>query len=196
MISAIVLAAGTSRRMGRPKPLVKMGDKTILQHVLINLRASAVDQVVVVLGHHARQVEQTLESENYCVVINPRFDEGMGSSIRCGLDAVDQDADAVMIVLGDQPFISPGLFDRLLREYVDTERQMVVPTCGGRRGHPVIFGRRYWSELRDLRGDVGGRELFDHHFDDLLEVEVADRGILLDIDRPDDAGETRDQMDR
>jgi molybdenum cofactor cytidylyltransferase len=182
--------------MGRPKPLVKIGDKTILQQVLLNLRASAVDQVVVVLGHHARQVEGSLKGENCSVVINPRFAEGMSSSIRRGLGAIDQDADAVMIVLGDQPFISPDLIDRLLQEYADTERQMVVPICGGRRGHPVIFGRRYWPELCALRGDVGGRELFDRHADDLLEVAVADQGILLDIDHPGDAGETPDQADR
>jgi molybdenum cofactor cytidylyltransferase len=186
MISAVVLAAGASRRMGQPKPLVKRGGRTLLQHVVANLRASQVDEIVVVLGHRAEEILPTLEEKDCRVVVNPHYDQGMSSSIRRGLSAVHGQAQAVLIVLGDQPYISSGIIDSLLREYSQGSHEIVVPTCGGRRGHPVIFGRKFWPELLALEGDVGGREILHRHGDDVWPVEVADPGILRDIDRPND----------
>jgi len=195
MISAVVLAAGLSRRMGRPKPLVKLKGKTILQHVLGNLRASGVDEIVVVLGYKAEEIFPTLEGEDFRVVVNPDYAQGMSNSLRRGLRAVDNQAQAVLIALGDQPRISSGIIKLLLRKYSQGSHQIVVPTCGGRRGHPVIFGRKYWPELLALEGDVGGREILRRHGDDVLAVEVADPGILQDIDGPDDGGADRNLRD-
>ena len=186
MVSAVVLAAGASRRMGQPKPLGKLGRKTILQHVLANLRASRVDEIVVVLGHKASQIASTLKGTGCKVVVNPQCTRGMSTSIRRGLSAVDSRARAVLIALGDQPYIPPGIIDLLLRKYGEQSRQIVVPTYRGQRGHPVIFGRKYWPELRALEGDVGGRDLLRHHSQDVLEVEVPVEGVLADIDRLED----------
>jgi molybdenum cofactor cytidylyltransferase len=186
MISSVILAAGASRRMGRPKQLVRLGGKTVLRHVLDSVRASTVNEIVVVLGHNAKEVAATLAGGEHKIVINPQFSSGMSSSIRRGLGAVDARAEAVLIVLGDQPYVSTGIIDRLVQEYAAGSHQIVVPTCGGRRGHPVIFGRKYWPELQALRGDVGGKDLLRRHAEDVLEVEVEETGILVDIDRPED----------
>jgi molybdenum cofactor cytidylyltransferase len=186
MISAVVLAAGASRRMGRPKPLVKLRGRTILQHVVANLRASQVDEIVVVLGYRAEEILPTLEGEGCRVVVNPDYDQGMSSSLRQGLGAVHHQAQAVLIILGDQPYISSGIIDLLLGEYDQGRHEIVVPTCGGQRGHPVIFSRKYWPELLSLEGDVGGREILHRHGSEVWPVEVGDPGILRDIDRPGD----------
>ncbi len=188
MISALVLAAGISRRMGQPKPLVKLGAKTILQHVVAHLSASQVDEILVVLGHRAGEIAATLRGWNAKVVLNPHYIRGMSSSLQRGLDAVHPDAQAVMIVLGDQPHIPGQVIDRLLAEYRRTGAGIVVPVHEGKRGHPVIFHRRYWPELRALRGDVGGKAVLHRHARDILEVEVAAPGILEDLDHPRDQG--------
>jgi len=189
MISAVVLAAGLSRRMGQPKPLVNLEGKTILQHVLCHLRASQVDEIVIVLGYKAEEILSTLEEEGCRVVVNPDYAQGMSSSLRRGLCAVDDQAQAVLIALGDQPHISSRVINLLLRKYGQGSHQIVVPTCHGRRGHPVIFGRKYWPELLALEGDVGGREILRRHGDDVLAVEVTDPAILQDIDEPNDGGD-------
>jgi len=185
----MVLAAGASRRMGRPKPLMKLGRRTILQHVLANLLASQIDEIVVVLGHKAEQVVPTLRGTNSKIVVNTQYAQGMSSSIRRGLSEIHPRAQAVLIALGDQPYIPSEVIDMLLCRYEQGDRQIVVPTYCGQRGHPVIFGRKYWPELRALRGDVGGKELLVRHAQDVLEVEVSVQGVLTDIDGPQDAGE-------
>lgn len=172
--------------MGRPKPLVKLGRKTILQHVLTNLRASQVDEIVVVLGHRAEEIIPALKGTDCKIVVNPQYTEGMSSSIGRGLGAVDPRAQAALIALGDQPYIPPEVIDLLLRKYGEQNRGIVVPISGGQRGHPVIFGRKYWSELQALKGDVGGKELLQRHAEDVLEVEVPEEGVLVDIDSPGD----------
>jgi molybdenum cofactor cytidylyltransferase len=189
MISAVVLAAGVSQRMGQPKPLFKLGRKTILQHVLANLRASRVDEIVVVLGHRAQAVAPSLKGTGCKIVVNPDYARGMSSSIRRGLSAVHPRAQAVLIALGDQPYIPAQVIDRFLSAYSRGDYQIVVPTYGGQRGHPVIIGRRYWPELRALKGDVGGRDILLGHAGDVLEVEVSVPGVLADIDRPGDVRE-------
>lgn len=182
----MILAAGASRRMGRPKALVKLGRRTILQHVLANLEASQLGEIVVVLGHRAQEILPTLRGTKSKIVINPKYAQGMSSSIRRGLSQVHPQARAVLIALGDQPYIPGEVIDLLLRRYAQGDREIVVPTYHGRRGHPVIFGRIYWPELRALKGDVGGKALLRRHARDVLEVEVSVRGVLTDIDKPED----------
>jgi molybdenum cofactor cytidylyltransferase len=187
MISAIVLAAGASRRMGRPKPLISLGGRTILQHVLDHLRAADVDEIVVVLGHRAEDILPTLRGMRCRVVINYHYALGMSSSIQRGLQVVHPRAGAVLVALGDQPYVRPDVINRLLRAFRRNYRSIVVPTFGGQRGHPVLFGRKVWPRLLNLRGDVGGKKLLRRHPEDVFEVEVDDRGVLLDLDRPEDA---------
>ncbi len=187
-ISAIVLAAGASRRMGRPKPLVSLGGRTILQRTLDHLRTSRVDEIVVVLGHRAEDILPTLRGLECRVVINRRHALGMSSSIRRGLQAVHPRSRAVLLTLGDQPYIGSRVIDRLVEVSHRDKRSIVVPTFQGRRGHPVLFRREIWPRLQALTGDVGGKELLRRYPEDVCEVEVDDRGVLMDIDRPEDTG--------
>jgi molybdenum cofactor cytidylyltransferase len=184
MISAIVLAAGLSRRMGRSKPLLRVGDKTMLQHVVACLSGSGVDEIVVVLGHGAERILPTIAGRGCRVVINRHYRQGMSSSIRRGLTAIDPRSDGVMIVPGDLPFLSPRPVSSLLEAFRRGTHGIVVPAHEGKRGHPVIFGRTYWPQLFKLRGDVGGREVLVRHARDVLQIEVGDDGIVRDIDHP------------
>jgi len=116
-VSAVVLAAGSSTRMGTVKPLVKIGGKTMLERTLATLRESQVDEVVVVLGHSAPVIQQSVAFHKARVVVNDSYHEGMASSLRTGLSSLRADAAAVLIVLADQPFLKHETIDRLIDEY-------------------------------------------------------------------------------
>jgi len=143
---------------------------------------------VVVLGHRAEDILPTLRGLECRVVINRRHALGMSSSIRRGLQAVHPRSRAVLLTLGDQPYIGSRVIDRLVEVSHRDKRSIVVPTFQGRRGHPVLFRREIWPRLQALTGDVGGKELLRRYPEDVCEVEVDDRGVLMDIDRPEDTG--------
>ena len=186
MISAIVLAAGQSKRMGRAKQLLPFGDETILETVINSLAGSKVDEIILVLGHQAEEIRESLSYTPAKTVINPSYQEGMSSSIICGMNAVDENADAVMIVLGDQPLIGRDVIDRLVKEYGDSDRGIVLPLYKKRRGNPVIFDIKYREKLSALRGDIGGRAIVDSDSEDVLEVNIESEAVICDIDEEDE----------
>jgi len=184
VISAVLLAAGNSTRMGKLKQLLPFGTSTILEQVIDNLLGSVVKEIVVVVGHRAEGVIKTASSKPVKVVLNSDPEQGMSTSIIAGLNAVDSQAQAFMIALGDQPLIDGWIINRLIEEFHHHDKGIVIPTYQGKRGHPIIFARKYRHELLALRGDVGGREIVRNHLEDILEVAVNCEGIYLDIDTP------------
>ena len=185
-VSALLLAAGESQRMGRLKQLLPLGGSTLIEVALENLLRSRLQEVIVVLGFGAEEIRPRVEAKGVRVAVNPRYKEGMASSLRVGLDALDPRAEGILVALADQPFIPPEVIDRLIEAFQGTSQGIVVPTFQGRRGHPVIFHRRYMEELRSLSGDQGGRELLHRNPEDLLEVEVDCPGVITDIDTLED----------
>lgn len=188
MIAAVVLAAGLSARMGRPKQTLPVKGVPMLQRVLVNLRKTKVDRVVVVLGADEREVRKRVKFVGETVVVNRAYAEGMSGSIRRGLEEVEGEADAVLVVLGDQPFVSPSTIDALIEAYGRTTAKVVVPVCRGRRGNPVVFDRSLFREVKGVRGDVGARSVVERNRDGVVEVRVEDDGVLTDIDTPSDYG--------
>jgi len=189
MISAIVLAAGQATRFGQCKQVLRLGGKTILDHALDNLRGSKIDDLVIVLGAHADEIREKvrlLERDAERIVTNPDFSSGMSSSIQAGLRALPETAEAAMIVLGDQPFVTPRTIDLLIDEYRRTRASVVVPTYNGFRGNPVIVDRSLFGEMLGIRGDVGCRAIFGDHVQSIAKVPVDDRGVLVDIDTRED----------
>jgi len=190
-VSGIVLAAGMSRRFGRPKQLLPMGDGCLLRCVVDGALASRLDEVVVVLGHRAREVRRALACDSeprVSLVVNPDFASGQGSSLRCGLRAADPRACAAAILLGDQPGVGAELIDRILDGFLAAESpgvRPVYPDAGGAPGHPVLLAREIWPEVEALDGDQGARALFRKHPDWLQTIPVA--GVPpTDIDTPRD----------
>jgi molybdenum cofactor cytidylyltransferase len=188
-VSAIILAAGSSTRMGRAKQLMPLGDSTILERTIANVRAVEVNEIVLVLGASAETIRRQLPLsllEGLNVVVNRAYREGMSSSLRAGISALDQRSKAALIILGDQPFIRSETMDRVIKAYRRDQAQIVIPSFHGTRGNPVLLDRFVFSEVMALEGDTGCRAIFGSHLEGIAKVEVEDDGILLDIDDPDD----------
>ena len=187
-ISALLLAAGKGERMGRAKQLLTLGGQRMIEAALGNLQKSRVDEIIVVLGFAAAEVRPFVEGKDrVAVVMNPRFEEGMSTSIHEGMRALDTRTSGILIALADQPLIPPEVINRLIEDFATGTQGIVLPVYQDQQGHPVIFDRKqYEGKLLALRGDVGGREIVKNHPEDVLEVEVASRGIVMDIDAPED----------
>ncbi len=182
MISAIILAAGESKRMGKSKQLIPFGRSTILEETVNNMLNSKVSEVIVVLGSRADEVTEKIAFKPVKTVVNPDYQQGMSTSVIAGLRLIDSSALAVMIALGDQPLINSQAINRLIEEFCNHDKGIAIPTYQGRRGHPVIFAMKYKEKLLELKGDIGGREIIDRYPDDVLEVAVNCEGIYIDID--------------
>ncbi len=185
-VSAIVLAAGSSIRMGEAKPLVQVAGKPMLERTLATLLESRVDEIVVVLGHSADLIQERIPFRGAKTVINNSYSEGIASSLRTGLSSVAANAEAALIVLADQPFLKSETIDRLLEEYSSKKPEIVIPTYNGFRGNPVLLDRSTFREVAQLTGDIGCRAIFGSHIRGLLKVPVQDPGVLVDLDTPAD----------
>ncbi|HEX7360228.1 MAG TPA: nucleotidyltransferase family protein [Bryobacteraceae bacterium] len=177
-VSAVVLAAGMGTRMGAVKQLLPFRGKTLVEHVLDTLRASEVREIVLVLGFAAEDIRQRVPLDKVKVIVNGAYREGMASSLRAGISAVDPASEAALIVLADQPFVRPDTMNRLIAEHP----AIAIPTYEGKRGNPVRIGRSLFPEALRLSGDIGCRALFSAHPDEIAYVPVDDPGILIDFD--------------
>jgi molybdenum cofactor cytidylyltransferase len=185
-IAAIILAAGRSTRMGGPnKLLAELDGKKLVRIATEQALASKASEVIVVTGHQAALVEQALEGLKVKFVRNPDFAGGLASSVKAGIAAVPAGADGAIVCLGDMPLIDANLIDRLIESFApDRGNLIVVPVADGRRGNPVLWSRRFFSELMTLDGDIGARHLIARHAEAVAEVPVEGDGAFLDIDTP------------
>jgi molybdenum cofactor cytidylyltransferase len=175
--------------MGEAKPLLRLGESTVLGQTLENVRGAGVDEIVLVLGFSAETVRQQLPTSaigGLKIVVNQAYMQGMASSLRAGLSAVGPRIDAALIVLADQPFIRPETLDQIVDRYRHSHAQIVIPSYKGFRGNPVLLDRSLFPEVMALDGDIGCRAIFGSHLEGIVKAEVEDVGILLDIDTKDD----------
>jgi len=178
-VVGLVLAAGAARRMGRPKQLLPLGGRALLQHVVDAAAASALGDVVIVLGHEADAIEAALRLPARArVVRNPDHAEGQSTSLRHGLAAAPADATAAAVLLGDQPGIGPAVIDAVLAGFATAGTAAVRPVWRGadgraHPGHPVVLGRALWPAVAELRGDRGARALFERHPEWVTPVAMA-----------------------
>jgi molybdenum cofactor cytidylyltransferase len=198
-VSAVVLAAGASTRMGRAKQLLPLGETSVLARTLENVRSAGLDDIVLVLGASAEAIRRQLPQsllQGVKIVVNHAYGQGMASSLREGLSAVDRQSDAALIILGDQPFLQPLTLHQIIDRYRGSRAQIVVPTYQGERGNPVLLDRSVFSEATALEGDVGCRAIFANHLEGISKVEVEDMGVLLDLDDPADYERLKQQFVR
>jgi molybdenum cofactor cytidylyltransferase len=186
MLSAILLAAGQSKRMGKPKQLMPLGKHTLLEQAVDNLLNSSVGETIVVVGHKAEEITEIIAKKPVKIVLNPDYQQGMSTSIIAGLIMVDPRSRAVMLALGDQPLVASRTINQLIEAFKKNKKGIAVPTYQGRRGHPIIFDIKYKSELFKLKGDIGGREIIRDHPDDVLKVAVDSESVVSDIDTQED----------
>jgi molybdenum cofactor cytidylyltransferase len=185
-IGAIVLAAGLSSRMGSNKLLAPVGGKPLVRHAVEAALGSAAGPVIVVTGRDGDAVRGAVTPLAVSFVNNPDFSKGLSTSLRFGLNALPADCDGVVVLLGDMPGVTAALLDKLIAAFDPAEdRAICVATRHGRRGNPVLWGRRFFPEMLAIEGDVGARHLIGQYADLVVEVEAADDGPLTDIDTPD-----------
>ena len=182
MISAILLGAGESKRMGFDKLSLPWGKKTVLERCFQTLLRSKVREVVIVRGLRNRAGRNPFHGENIKVVTNPHPAGGMSTSIRKGLRAICPRSDGILIALGDQPFLKTRTINALVRVFDREEGRIIVPSFQGKTGHPVIFHKAYKKELMNLKGDVGGRSIIERHREDVRVVRVRSIGVVKDVD--------------
>lgn len=186
-VAGVVLAAGASRRMGRPKQLLPLRGRPVLQHAIDAATTSRLGEIVLVLGHEADAIRGAVTLPARArVVVNPAWADGQGGSLACGLAAIAGDAPAAAVLLGDQPDVDATIIDAVLAAFRPDEDTALRPVWrdaagGAHPGHPVVLARHTWAELATLDGDRGARELFRRHPDWVRELPMAG-GPPADID--------------
>jgi len=172
-IRGIILAGGLSTRMGKNKLSLKIKDKPIIDYVIDNAKNSKLMDLVVVWGKY--EVQTDIKK-----VYNPNYAQGMSTSIIEGIKGFN--GDGVMIILGDMPFISSEIMNKLLSAFESCGKNIVVPRYEGKRGNPVIIGSKYFFNLLENKGDKGAREIIARNLGDIEWVESLDDSVLVDID--------------
>ncbi len=181
-ISGVILAAGTSRRMGRSKALLPWRGLPLLGWVIANARRSRLDDLVVVLGHQADMVRRQVDFQGATVVTNREYRRGQSSSLQAGLQAVPAGCTAVLFLLADQPLVDAAIIDPLLDAFHRQPASLILPVHQGRRGNPVLVARALFPQVHSLSGDTGLRPLFPALQGQLREVAVPGPAIHLDLD--------------
>jgi len=186
MISAIILAAGESKRMGETKLLLAYGEETIIDTVIGNVVRSKVDKTLVVLGSDWHKIAEKIRKSQVSVTINPHYQRGMFSSVLHGLQLLPESVQAVIIVLADQPRVPTSVINSLIRAFKKYRKGIVLPVYKNKRGHPVLIDLKYRQEIKKISPEKGLRELIYSHPDDIREVKVSTPSILKDIDDRED----------
>jgi len=184
-IAGVVLAAGTSSRMGQNKLTMPLGGKPLIRHAVEAALAGKLEPVIVVTGNDADSVRRALADLPVRFAENETFHEGLSTSLRAGIAAVPEACDGAMVLLGDMPAVGPELIKRLNAAFDPVRsRAICVATARGERGHPVLWGRQFFSDIEQLKGDIGARGLMAQHPDQVCEVEAGNDAPLTDIDTP------------
>lgn len=185
-ISAIVLAAGKSERMGSQKLLLPFGGKTIIETAIENILSAAVGNILVVLGSHKDKITQVIHHLPVSTCFNPDYEDGMHSSVIYGFSHLPENDRAVLVFLGDQPFIPAEVIQTVIHTWRASGKKIIIPTFRGERGHPTLFDCRLKNEILQLDPEIGLRSVTMKFPEEILEVEVNFPQILRDIDTKND----------
>jgi molybdenum cofactor cytidylyltransferase len=198
--AAIVLAAGSSSRMGggRHKLMLPLGARPVLTHVLEATLASQARPVIVVVGYQAEQVRALLAAYGDCddvsIVENPAYRQGMSTSLHTGVQLLLSSdykinmhgtattIDSALVLLGDQPLITPQVIDALIDARRRTGKRMIAPLIDGKRGNPILFAADLFPELLEVSGDEGGRSVVERHRSEMATIDVASATTIYDVD--------------
>jgi CTP:molybdopterin cytidylyltransferase MocA/ADP-ribose pyrophosphatase YjhB (NUDIX family) len=185
-VAVIVLAAGSSTRLGRPKQLLLLSGRPLLERTLDLTRAAPFAQRLLVLGAHANEIEAAVDTRGFTVIDNPDYASGQASSLRAGLRGLSPNIDAALVMLGDQPLVPAWLPAKLVESFNASKHVAARPRYAGRPGNPVLLSRALFTELEQLNGDVGARDVLKRHTKRVLDIELLDAPTPRDVDSEDD----------
>jgi molybdenum cofactor cytidylyltransferase len=185
-IAGLIMAAGGSSRLDSPKQLLKWGDSYLVNHCVEVVSQAGIHPITVVLGSHAEEISAVLPLSGIDILINPRWQDGMSTSIKCGLNTLLDDVDGVLIFLSDQPFISVELIQAIVAksEEMNGEIDITAPRVNGQQCNPVLFSRSFFPQLMTISGDRGAKSLIAKN--KAVWLDWPDENLLLDIDSAED----------
>jgi len=187
MISAIILAAGQSKRMGQPKMLLPWGKLTVIEHVIITFLNAGIEDIVIVTGGARELVEETTAPYPVRRIYNNDYANGeMLSSLQHGLRTMPPQAQAALVGLGDQPQVQERSVRSVHEAYWENKSRLVIPSFQRRRGHPWLVARPLWEELLQMKPPESPRDFLNRHAGEIHYVEVDTPSVLADLDTPDD----------
>ena len=189
MIVAVILSAGESSRMGRPKALLSIDGVRFVEKIVSTLKSTDVGNIIVVLGHNAEEIRRKIRNLPVTILINHDYKQGQLSSLQVAirlLESSGNPVDGILVHLVDHPYIEVKLVNLMIDRFYETKKLIVVPRFQDRRGHPVIFARALFSELLAAGTDQGAKPVVHAHRDDTLEIDTNDKGVLIDIDTPEE----------
>jgi len=186
MINAIILAAGESKRMTKPKPLLTFGDHTFLEQIISVLKLSNVDRITVVLGAQAETVKKSIDLSETNIVINKDYSKGQLSSLIVAIEYTPKETEAILVCLVDMPFITKEVVDEIISKFKQTNNPIIVPVYNKKRGHPVLFSKSLFNELTNAPQEQGARYVLYSNEEKILELDTPESGILVGINTPDD----------
>lgn len=187
MISAVVLAAGQSARMGKPKMLLPWGKTTVIGKVISTLTEAGLSDVYVVTGGAQAELEKLLDTHPVHLVFNDQFMNGeMLTSVQVGLSNIEREIDAILIVLGDQPQVESVVVQAVIERYQSTAHELIVPSYRMHRGHPWLLGKSYWIEILGLHPPLTLRDFLNEHNGDIDYVNVDTPSVVQDLDTRED----------
>jgi molybdenum cofactor cytidylyltransferase len=190
-VAAVIIAAGTSSRLGQPKQLLMLEGETLLQRAIRIAHKAGARPVLVVLGAHRDEIEAQVDFAGSNIVVNPNWEEGMASSIRAGVEALAEETgcSGVLLMICDQPRVTPEHLGRMIDAFRHSETSAIASVYAGKRGIPAIFPRKVFAELLALHGDKGASRLLSEP--DRQVVGIVLDGGEMDIDRPEDLSHLR-----
>jgi molybdenum cofactor cytidylyltransferase len=197
-VAAVILGAGRSSRMGGPnKLLAEIAGRPLVRIVAEEALAARARPVIVVTGHQRERVEAALAGLPVTFAHNPQFADGLGTSLRAGIAALPAEVDGAIVCLGDMPQVDAALIDRLIGAFdPDKGALVVVPTIDGKRGNPVVWSRRFFSDLMAVEGDVGARYLIGRYPEAVAEVPLTGTAALTDVDTPEALEAVRAELEK
>jgi len=188
--AGIILAAGQSIRFGKPKQLLKLNDKYLLEWVLDAALGSQLEKTLLVLGHKYQEILTALGEKtrhpNLQIVNNHHYQDGQSTSLQAGVEQVRDKFPAVMFLLGDQPMLGSETIDALLEEFRVSDKDIGVPVFEGKRRNPVIFSQKFYGHLVEITGDIGARNIIREHPENVREIEINNPLCFIDIDTQSD----------
>jgi molybdenum cofactor cytidylyltransferase len=186
MITAIILAAGQSKRMGEPKMLMSWGKSTVLQTVISTIYASGVGDILVVTGGAREQVESLVGKSVQTIFNKDYASEEMLLSIKLGLKAKMREASAALICLGDQPQVQERCVREIIAAWDQNRARIIIPSYEKHGGHPWLIAREYWDEILDMPSDQTMRDFFKSHRSNIFYINANTPTVLQDLDTPED----------